>query len=218
MRDDDPQVEITPARLMAAYRAGLFPMAENRNAAELFWLDPLQRGIFPLERFHISRSLARRIRKGGFAVTIDRAFDAVLQGCAERPETWINARIAALFRALHAMGHAHSIEVWEDGALIGGVYGLAIGGAFFGESMFSARRDGSKIALAYLMHRLRAGGFTLFDTQFLTPHLASLGAIEVPRSRYRHLLRNALARDAAFGRDDGMPTAQDVLQARTQTS
>ncbi|MCC5984788.1 MAG: leucyl/phenylalanyl-tRNA--protein transferase [Rhodobacteraceae bacterium] len=217
---DDSAAAVTPDLLLAAYRAGLFPMAESRDSDVLFWLDPRQRGIFPLDRFHISRSLARRMRRGGFTVTTDRAFAQVLDACADRPETWINAPIRALFLALHARGHAHSLEVRDnrDGALMGGVYGLAIGAAFFGESMFSARRDGSKIALAWLVHRLRAGGFRLFDTQFLTPHLASLGAIEVPRATYRALLRAALAQDADFNAVRHMPSAQDVMQDITQTS
>lgn len=216
MRDDHDEpgaADLTPERLMAAYRAGLFPMAESRDSPDLFWLEPLHRGIFALDGLRVSRSLARRIRRGGFTVTTDRAFDAVLRGCADRPETWINAPIAALFGALHAMGHAHSLEVWEDGMLAGGVYGLALGGAFFGESMFSARPDASKIALTYLVHRLRAGGFLLFDTQFLTPHLASMGAIEVSRGAYRTMLRAALAQPADWGRVCRMPSVEDLMQA-----
>lgn len=217
---DDSAAAVTPDLLLAAYRAGLFPMAESRDSDALFWLDPRRRGIFPLDRFHISRTLARRLRRGGFTVTTDTAFARVIDACADRPETWINAPIRALFLALHTRGHAHSLEVWDerDGTLMGGVYGLAIGAAFFGESMFSARPDGSKIALAWLVHRLRAGGFRLFDTQFLTPHLASLGAIEVPRARYRALLRAALALEADFNTLQGMPCAQEVMQVSTQTS
>lgn len=213
-----PQPDLTPELLLQAYCAGVFPMAESRDSAELFWLDPRRRGIFPLDQFRISRSLARRIRRGGFRVSTDTAFRAVMEGCAAREETWINDRILDLFCELHARGNAHSLEVWEGETLAGGVYGLAIQAAFFGESMFSARRDGSKLALAYLVHRLRAGGFTLFDTQFLTPHLASLGAIEIPRARYHAMLRSALQQTADFNRVSGQPDAQSVLQPSTQTS
>ena len=213
-----PQRDLTPDLLLQAYRAGIFPMAESRDTPELFWLDPRRRGVLPLERFHISRSLARRIRGGGFRVSTDEAFHAVMTGCAAREETWINDRIVTLFCDLHARGHAHSLEIWEGETLAGGVYGLAINAVFFGESMFSARRDGSKLALAYLVHRLRAGGFTLFDTQFLTPHLASLGAVEISRALYHDLLRKALQRDADFDRFRGMPTVQSILQPSTQTS
>lgn len=217
---DDSAAPITPDLLLAAYRAGLFPMAESRDSAALFWLDPRLRGIFPLDGFHISRSLARSLRRGGFTITTDRAFARVIDACADRPETWINRPIRALFLALHARGDAHSLEVWDesDGTLIGGVYGLVIGAAFFGESMFSTRRDGSKIALAYLIHRLRAGRFRLFDTQFLTPHLASLGAIEVRRATYRALLREALVQEADFNAVRAIPPAQEVIQVSTQTS
>lgn len=214
-RDDDPA--ITPELVLNAYASGLFPMAETRDDDELFWVDPRRRGIIPLDGFHVSRSLARRIRRGDYEIRIDNDFPAVIDACADRPDTWINAPIRALFCQLHAMGHAHCVEVWQDGALAGGVYGLAIGGAFFGESMFSRRRDGSKIALAYLVDRLRRGGFVLFDTQFLTPHLASLGGIEIPRARYRRALAEALAREADF---TAPPPAspQDVVQRSTQTS
>ena len=212
------RLQITPNLLMRAYRAGIFPMAESRDSTELFWLDPRRRGIIQLEGFHISRSLARRIRRGGFRVSTDEAFRPVMEACAAREETWINDQILDLFCTLHARGHAHSLEIWEGEVLAGGVYGLAIGGAFFGESMFSARRDGSKLALAYLVQRLRHGGFTLFDTQFLTPHLASLGGIEVPRARYHAMLNEAIRRDADFNRQQGQPDVQSVLQLSTQTS
>jgi len=189
---------LTPELLLHAYRAGLFPMAEGRDNPAVHWVDPRLRGVIPLAGFHISHSLARRIRRGGFAVTVNRDFKGVVLGCAGRPETWINAPILALYLDLHRMGFAHSLEVWQGEALIGGVYGVALGAAFFGESMFSRRRDASKIALAYLVHRLRAGGFELFDTQFLTSHLASLGGIEISRARYRTALARALQGVAGF--------------------
>lgn len=204
--------------LLAAYASGIFPMAEHEDDPELFWVDPRQRGILPLTGFHISRSLARTLRRADFAVRFDTDFVGVVTGCADREETWINTTLRALYAELAARGHAHSCEVRDaTGALVGGVFGVAIGGAFFGESMFSRRRDGSKIALAYLVDRLRRGGFVLFDTQFLTPHLASLGGIEIPRARYRRALAEALAREADF---TAPPPAspQDVVQRNTQTS
>jgi leucyl/phenylalanyl-tRNA--protein transferase len=190
--------EITPDILLRAYALGIFPMAEGRDDPEIHWVDPRRRGIFPLEGFHISRSLRRRILTCGWEVTVDRDFAGVLDGCADRPETWINDRIRALYLDLHRLGFAHSQEVWEGSALIGGVYGVSLGGAFFGESMFSRRTDASKVALAWLVHRLRAGGYALFDVQFLTPHLASLGAVEIPRNRYRQALEAALVLPAGF--------------------
>ena len=189
---------LTSDLLLRAYAAGIFPMAEGRDDPAIHWVDPRLRGVIPLDGFHISHSLARRIRRGGFSVTVNRDFAGVVQGCAGRPETWINAPIFALYLDLHRMGFAHSLEVWQGGALIGGVYGVALGAAFFGESMFSRRSDASKIALAYLVHRLRAGGFALFDTQFLTPHLASLGGIEISRASYRTQLARALQGVARF--------------------
>lgn len=190
--------EITPDILLRAYALGIFPMAEGRDDPEIHWVDPRRRGIFPLEGFHISRSLRRRILTCGWEVTVDRDFAGVLDGCADRPETWINDRIRALYLDLYRLGFAHSQEVWEGSALIGGVYGVSLGGAFFGESMFSRRTDASKVALAWLVHRLRAGDYALFDVQFLTPHLASLGAVEIPRNRYRQALAAALVLPARF--------------------
>lgn len=209
---------ITPELLLHAYAAGLFPMAESRESHELHWVDPERRGVFPLDGFHISRSLRRRMLRGDFTVTADRDFASVLQGCADRAETWINAEIDALYRQLHHAGFAHSLEVWDGAELVGGVYGVTLGAAFFGESMFSRRTDASKIALAYLVDRLRIGGFTLFDTQFLTPHLASLGAVEISRSGYHRRLRKALSQTADFNRQGAIPPAQDVIQRNTQTS
>lgn len=210
-------MSISPELLLHGYSIGVFPMAEHRDDPEIFWVDPKRRGIFPLESFHISRSLARRMRRGGYTVTIDRDFAGVLDGCADRAETWINEEIRDLYLTLHALGHAHSLEVWEGEELIGGVYGVVLGAAFFGESMFSRRTDASKIALAYLVDRLRLGGFRLFDTQFLTTHLASLGAIEIPRADYHRRLRDAIEHEADFTGPPA-PSAQDVIQRNTQTS
>ena len=160
---------------------GIFPMADSRDADELFWVEPRNRAIIPLDGFHVSRSLRRTIRSGRFAVTRDRDFAAVIAACAEREETWINAELEQAMLALHGSGHAHSIEVWCDGELVGGLYGVKLGRAFFGESMFSRATDASKVALAWLVARLKAGNFTLLDCQFMTDHLASLGAVSVPR-------------------------------------
>ena len=209
MKDDFP---LTPELLIQAYAAGVFPMSESQTDTEVFWVDPKKRGVFPLDRFHISRSLARRIRRGEFTVTADEDFAGVLDGCADRKETWISGTIARLYLDLHRRGLGHSIEVWEDDQLVGGVYGVALGGAFFGESMFSRRTDASKVALAYLVSRLRAGGFVLFDTQFLTPHLASLGAVEISRTEYRKRLSEALNVRGDFHRQAPRATAQEVLQ------
>ena len=209
---------LTPELLLKAYANGVFPMAEHRTDEDIFWVDPQRRGVFELGRFHISRSLARTINAGRFRVTTDQAFALVVAGCADRSETWINATIAHLYSQLHGMGKAHSVEIWDDTDLVGGVYGVTLGAAFFGESMFSRRTDASKLALAYLVDRLRLGGFTLFDTQFLTPHLASLGAIEISRAEYRKRLRAALVLDADFNRAGAVPAAYDVLQRNAQTS
>jgi leucyl/phenylalanyl-tRNA---protein transferase len=189
---------ITPELLLSGYAMGIFPMAEGRADPTIHWVDPRRRGILPLDGFHISRSLARRIARADYAVTVDQDFDGVLAGCADRAETWINAEIAALYQALHRTGFAHSLEIWQQGQLVGGVYGVVLGAAFFGESMFSRRTDASKLALAHLVHRLRAGGFQLFDTQFLTPHLASLGGQEIPRAAYHQRLATALQQQANF--------------------
>ena len=191
-------MKLTPDLLLRAYAAGVFPMAEGRETQTIHWVDPQQRAVFPLDGFHVSRSLARHIRRLAPNVTVDREFAGVVRACADREETWINAEIFAAYAALHDQGHAHSLEVWDQGRLIGGVYGVVLGAAFFGESMFSVQVNGSKMALTYLMHRLRAGGFTLFDVQFLTPHLASLGAEEIPRAEYRRRLALALQGKASF--------------------
>ena len=214
---------LTPDLLLRAYAIGIFPMAAGREATEISWVDPKWRTIFPMERFHVSRSLARRIRRGDRRVTFDAAFAQVVEGCADRAETWINAEIFATYAALHAQGHAHSAEVWEEDRLIGGVYGVALGGAFFGESMFSRAVDGSKMALAFLICHLRKRGFTLFDTQFMTAHLKSLGAEEIPRAEYQRRLGSAIRLDVRF--DPAYPPApSEVLasfgrsQPSTQTS
>jgi leucyl/phenylalanyl-tRNA---protein transferase len=175
---------------------GIFPMAESRDDPDVHWVDPRLRGVMPLDGFHISRKLAQMIRRGGYQARVDTAFAEVVTACAARDETWINDTIFGLYLDLHRSGHAHSQEIWRDGRLVGGVYGVVLGRAFFGESMFSRETGGSKLALAHLVARLRAGGFVLFDTQFLTPHLASLGAVEIPRADYHRRLAQALTGQA----------------------
>jgi leucyl/phenylalanyl-tRNA---protein transferase len=201
------RLEVNTAIMLQRYRAGLFPMAETRDSRELFWLDPEQRGILPLDRFHLPRRLRRTALSDTFEVVTDAHFQAVIDGCAApfpgREESWINREIRALFLMLHEQGHAHCVECLHDGVLCGGLYGLAIGGAFFGESMFSRRRDASKVALVHLVARLRLGGFALLDTQFITAHLAQFGAVEIPRARYLTLLDAATARLGRWGCDSG---------------
>ena len=189
---------LTPELMLRAYAAGIFPMSDGAHDPDIFWVDPQTRGIFPLNAFHVSRSLARRMRKGGYEIAINRDFAGTVRACADRPETWINPDIFATYLGLHAQGYAHSVEIWMDGELAGGVFGVALGAAFFGESMFSRRTDGSKLALVHLVGRLRAGGFQLFDTQFTTDHLMSLGAIDVARSDYRRRLHLAVTSPADF--------------------
>ncbi|RHW17387.1 leucyl/phenylalanyl-tRNA--protein transferase [Sphingomonas gilva] len=183
--------------LLRAYAMGIFPMADSRDAGGVYWVEPRKRGILPLDRFHLSHSLRRTLVRDRFRVTADAAFESIIALCAEaaadREETWINRQIENAFVTLHHQGHAHSIEVWDGERLAGGLYGLALGGAFFGESMVSRVADASKVALAWLVARLRVGGFSLLDCQFLTPHLASLGAIEVTRADYMALLEGALS-------------------------
>jgi leucyl/phenylalanyl-tRNA--protein transferase len=190
---------LDPRLLLQGYATGIFPMADSREADELFWVEPRNRAIIPLDRFHVSRSLRRTLNSDRFAVTHDRDFAAVIAGCAEREETWINAELERAMLALHGSGHAHSIEVWREGALVGGLYGVKLGRAFFGESMFSRAPDASKVALAWLVARLRTGNFTLLDCQFMTEHLASLGAVSVPRETYVALLSAALGGGGAAG-------------------
>ena len=193
---------LTPEILLRAYAEGLFPMAERRDDPTLYWVSPERRGIIPLDRFHVSHRLARTVRSGRFDVTSDKAFRDVMLGCAEpapgREQTWINDEILRLYMALHAGGHAHSVECWRDGQLAGGLYGVALGGVFFGESMFSRERDASKVALVHLVKRLRKGGFVLLYTQFLTTHLAGFGAYEIPRQQYLGLLHQAIAQTAIW--------------------
>ena len=195
-------VEITPDLMLRAYRHGLFPMAETRRGDRLYWLDPERRGVLPLERFHLPRRLLRTILSGEFEVAADRDFAATIAGCAEsapgREDTWINPQIEALFVELHRMGVAHSVECRRDGRLVGGLYGVALGGAFFGESMFSIVRDASKVALVHLVARLRVSGFRLLDTQFVTAHLAQFGAVEIPRDEYKIRLAEGLAAPARW--------------------
>ena len=190
---------IDPRLMLQGYAMGIFPMADSRTADEVFWVEPRSRAIIPIDHFHLSHSLKRTLRSGKFRVTLDTAFIQVLQSCADREETWINADIERAMVSLHRLGHAHSIEVWDGGELVGGLYGVKLGRAFFGESMFSRARDASKIALAWLVARLRAGNFTLLDCQFMTEHLASLGAISVPRETYVALLSAALGGGAVGG-------------------
>ena len=190
---------LDPRLLLQGYATGIFPMADSRDASELFWVEPRNRAIIPLDRFHLARSLKRTLRSGKFDVTRDRAFQAIITACADREETWINDELERAMLALHGSGHAHSVEVWFGGELVGGLYGVKLGRAFFGESMFSRERDASKIALAWLVARLKAGNFTLLDCQFMTEHLASLGAISVPRETYVALLSAALGGGAVGG-------------------
>jgi leucyl/phenylalanyl-tRNA---protein transferase len=194
--------KLTPEILLRAYAEGLFPMAERRGDPTLYWVSPEKRGIIPLDSFHVPHRLARTVRSGVFTVTADTVFRDVMQACAApapgREETWINDEILRLYCALHASGHAHSIECWQDGALVGGLYGVRLGAAFFGESMFSRARDASKVALVHLVDGLRRGGFVLLDSQFITAHLARFGAIEIPRAQYLSKLAQALSRDAVW--------------------
>ncbi|MEM7190779.1 MAG: leucyl/phenylalanyl-tRNA--protein transferase [Pseudomonadota bacterium] len=219
MKDGEGDVlELTPELVLRAYGAGVFPMADNAGAEDVYWVDPRKRGILPLNGFHLSRSLRKRLMRHDYRVRIDTAFDRVLDACADRPETWINPTIRGLFRDLHRMGHAHSVEVWKDKEMIGGLYGLRLGAAFFGESMFTNQRDGSKIALAWLVARLKSGNFTLLDTQFTTSHLESMGARAVPRAHYHELLDRAIARRGNFYSLPADSSPSTVVQLITQRS
>lgn len=199
---DTAIVEITPEVLLKAYACGIFPMAERADDPALYWIEPEQRGIIPLKGFHIPQRLARTVRSDRFTVLANRDFDAVIDGCAQpaagRSHTWINGRIRKLYRGLYDIGHCHTIEVYDGEELVGGLYGVSMGTAFFGESMFHTGRDASKVALVHLVARLKAGGFTLLDTQFVTDHLKTFGAYEVPRRQYHKLLEDALQGDADF--------------------
>ena len=208
---------LTPDLLLHGYANGIFPMAEHRGDPEVFWVDPVRRGILPLEAFHISRSLRKRLLKGNYQVSVDQSFEDVVDFCADRAETWINDEIRSLYITLHHMRRAHSLEIWDGSDLVGGVYGVTLGAAFFGESMFSRQTDASKIALVYLVDRLQQAGFTLFDTQFLTDHLASLGAVEITRAAYQLRLEQALEGSADFSAP-ALPSPYDVVQRMTHTS
>ena len=194
---------LDPRLLLKGYAMGIFPMADSREAEDVFWVEPRQRAIIPLENFHVSRSLRRTLTSGRFQVTLDKDFEGVIAGCAHRAETWINADIERAMLALHRLGHAHSVEVWSGADLVGGTYGVKLGRAFFGESMFSRMTDASKVALAWLITRMKLGGFTLFDCQFMTTHLASLGAVSIPRDRYVALLGAALGGAESVGAEVG---------------
>lgn len=223
MRPRDPRpVAATPELLLEAYRRGLFPMAEDRHDSRLYWIEPETRGILPLAGMHVSRRLARKLRADVFEVRIDRAFPEVIEGCAApapgRWNTWINDDIIALYNELHRRGFVHSVEAWRHGRLAGGLYGVALGAAFFGESMYSRESDASKVALAHLVARLLAGGYRLLDTQFATRHLRRLGVVELGRERYRARLADALAHEGDFYSLPDPVSGAAVLQAITRRS
>jgi leucyl/phenylalanyl-tRNA---protein transferase len=213
---------LTPQMLLRAYALGVFPMAESRHDPEVYWIDPEDRGILPLERLHVPRRLRRTLRRELFEVRCDTAFREVILGCAEpasdRPDTWINDEILRLNTELFEMGYAHTVECWRDGRLVGGLYGIAIGGAFFGESMFSREPDASKVALVHLAIRLRLGAFQLLDTQFVTHHLQRFGAIEITRAEYRQRLVRAIAAPARFYSEVSASDVDAFLQSMTHRS
>lgn len=212
---DDIMIEITPQVLLKAYSCGIFPMAESADDPALYWIEPQHRGILPLNNVHVPRRLARTLRKTDYRVTVDSDFPGVIDGCAAarpgRRSTWINSRIRALYRELFELGHCHTVEVWSGEELVGGLYGVALGGAFFGESMFSTARDASKIALVHLVGRLIFGGFTLLDTQFVTEHLRQFGTIELDRDEFQDLLDASLKVSADFNRLPPGTPAADIL-------
>ena len=218
--------ELTPELVLHAYAAGIFPMAESRTDDELFWVDPEMRGILPLDAFHVPKSLRKTVRQGVFEIRADTVFDAVIHACAAhgegRGETWINDEIIRLFGELHRQGHAHSIECFAAGELVGGLYGVSLAGAFFGESMFSRKTDASKVALVHLAARLRHGGYQILDTQFVTDHLKAFGAIDIPRTEYHRRLARALGADAVFyselSPEESGAMVEEFLQSTTQTS
>ena len=213
---------LSPDTLLRAYSIGLFPMAERRDDNTLYWIDPEKRGIIPLDGFKFSKRLRRTIRQGRIEIRCDTCFEDVIRACAEpapdRDETWINDEIVEIYSELHQMGRAHSVEAWCDGELVGGLYGVSLGGAYFGESMFSRIDDASKIALVHLVARLRKGGFKLLDIQFVTAHLAKFGAMEIHRGGYRQLLADALDHQGIFHRDLSMSELEEFLQSTAQTS
>ncbi len=215
-------MKLKPELLLRAYAVGIFPMAESRYDSEIHWIDPELRGILPLDEFHIPRRLRRKLRRGDLEVRINSAFGQVIRECAspapDRRDTWINPTIEQLYTHLHRMGFAHSVECWRDERLVGGLYGVSLGAAFFGESMFSRASDASKVALVHLVYRLRKGGFELLDTQFQTPHLRQFGVVEIPREDYRTRLARAVRRPAQFPEDVSAVEFESFLQSITQTS
>ena len=215
-------LEITPDLLLQAYKIGVFPMGERRDDPKLYWLDPRLRAVLPLDAFHLPKRLARTVRSGHFEVSADTAFIDVMRACAEprpgHPESWINDPILALYGELHARGHAHSIECRVAGRLVGGLYGVTVGAVFFGESMFSRERDASKVALVHLVARLVKGGFRLLDCQFMTEHLRSFGAVEIPRDAFKAMLSEAVEQTASFQRELGGEDPCAIVQASTRTS
>ena len=221
MSDRTQKLELTPTLLLRAYAAGVFPMAESADSDDVLWIDPELRGVIPLEGFHVPKSLAKRMRAGGDEVVVDGDFEGVIDGCADRDTTWINEEIRRLYIALYRMGYAHSVEVRREGRLVGGLYGVKLGAAFFGESMFSAAPDTSKVALVHLVARLRFGGFRLLDTQFVTDHLARFGARAILRRRYHDELEVAIKTPADFDasgdltHEDALHLAQLRPQVRT---
>jgi leucyl/phenylalanyl-tRNA---protein transferase len=223
-RHGEADFEITPDVLLKAYACGIFPMAESADDPSLFWVEPERRGILPLDRFHVPRRLARTVRADRFQVRVDTAFDQVLDACAtpapSRRKTWINARIRRLYRELFARGHCHSVEAWREGKLVGGLYGVKLKRAFFGESMFHRETDASKVCLVHLVARLKRGGFALLDSQFLTEHLATFGAIEIERAEYQRRLGDALEGEADFYRlpPEAAIAGGVILQSVSQTS
>jgi leucyl/phenylalanyl-tRNA--protein transferase len=212
---ESPLLEITPQVLLKAYTCGIFPMAESADDPQLYWIEPQARGVLPLDRVLVPKRLQRTIRQAPYEIRIDTDFDGVIAGCAAsrpgRRTTWINDRIRKLYRELHRLGHCHTVEAWHQGQLVGGLYGVALGGAFFGESMFSEMRDASKIALVYLAARLIFGGFVMLDTQFVTDHLRQFGTIEVDRFEFHRQLERALQTDGDFFRLEREPTPERVL-------
>lgn len=221
----DSNLEITPQVLLKAYACGIFPMAESAQDTSLFWVEPEERGILPIQDFHLPRSLRKTLRRGIFEIRIDHDFEGVIRACAEsRPEresTWINDRIVGLYCGLHEMGHCHSVECYSDGKLVGGLYGVRLGAAFFGESMFTRQTDASKVALAHLVARLHVGGFKLLDTQFITGHLLRFGAVAVPRREYTRMLDEAVSQNADFFAYEGLgggASDELVLQSLSQIS
>ena len=192
-------VKLTPELILQAYISGIFPMADSRDASDINWYDPELRGLLPIKDLHVPKKLQRTIKKAPYKITFDKAFSDVMTACADvRPDTWINDEIIALYSELHDMGYAHSVEAWQDKKLVGGLYGIAYGGAFFGESMFSTASDASKISLVYLVDRLLHQGFELLDTQFINEHLKQFGAYEIPREKYHKLLSDAIKKDVSF--------------------